>query len=52
MKKFMKYTMNEIQFLNFYKNLKKSGKTDKEVEAIIFKWVYEGDENGMKLVLV
>lgn len=48
----MKKTMNETQFINLYKNLKKSGKSDKEVEAILSKLVYEGDENGIKLVLV
>lgn len=48
----MTKTMNESQFINLYKNLKKAGKTDKEVEEILSKWVYEGDENGMKLKLV
>lgn len=44
--------MNENQFINFYKNLKKAGKSDKEVEKILTKLVYEGDEDGVKLVLV
>lgn len=44
--------MNETQFINLYKNLKKAGKSDKEVEKILTKLVYEGDEDGIKLVLV
>lgn len=48
----MTKTMNESQFIKFYKNLKKAGKTDKEVEAILTKLVYEGDEDDVKLVLV
>ena len=48
----MKQTMNENQFINFYKNLKKAGKSDKEIERIVTKWQTEGDEDGVKLVLV
>lgn len=48
----MTKTMNESQFIKFYMNLKRSGKTDKEIEHIITKWQTEGDEEGVKLVLV
>lgn len=48
----MTQTMNETQFIDFYKNLKKAGKSDKEIERIITKWQTEGDDNGVKLVLV
>ena len=44
--------MNQQQFINFYMNLKRSGKSDKEIERIITKWQTEGDEDGVKLVLV
>lgn len=45
-------TMNETQFINFYMKLKSIGKSDTEIEQIISKWQTEGDENGIKLVLV
>ena len=48
----MTKTMNEQQFIKFYMNLKRSGKSDKEIERIITKWQTEGDEDGVKLVLV
>ena len=48
----MTKTMNEKQFIKFYMNLKSSGKSDKEIERIITKWQTEGDEDGVKLVLV
>lgn len=48
----MKQTMNENQFIKFYMTLKKAGKSDKEIESIITKWQTEGDDNGVKLVLV
>lgn len=44
--------MNETQFINFYMKLKAAGKTDNEIEQIVRKWQTEGDENGIKLVLV
>lgn len=48
----MKKTMNETQFINLYKNLKKAGKSDREIERIVIKWQTEGDDNGVKLILV
>ena len=48
----MTKTMKEQQFIKFYMNLKRSGKSDKEIERIITKWQTEGDEDGVKLVLV
>ena len=44
--------MNEQQFIKLYMNLKRSGKSDKEIEKIFTKWQTEGDEEGVKLVLV
>ena len=44
--------MNESQFIKFYMNLKRNGKSDKEIERIVTKWQTEGDEDGVKLVLV
>lgn len=48
----MTKTMNEQQFIKFYMNLKRSGKSEKEIERIITKWQTEGDDEGVKLVLV
>ena len=48
----MTKTMNEQQFIKLYMNLKRSGKSDKEIERIITKWQTEGDEDGVKIVLV
>ena len=48
----MTNTMNEQQFIKLYMNIKHSGKSDKEIERIITKWQTEGDEYGVKLVLV
>ena len=48
----MTKTMNEQQFINLYMNLKRSGKSDKEIERIVTKWQTEGDEDSVKLVLV
>ena len=48
----MTKTMNEKQFIKLYMNLKRSGKSEKEIERIITKWQTEGDEDGVKLILV
>ena len=44
--------MNEQQFIKLYMKLKRSGKSVKEIEQIITKWQTEGDDEGVKLVLV
>ena len=48
----MTKTMDQQQFIKLYMNLKRSGKSDKEIERIVTKWQNEGDEDGVKLVLV
>lgn len=48
----MEKEMNEKEFINLYMKLKSIGKTDAEIEEIFRKWQTEGDENGVKLVLI